>query len=109
MIGVANTRISVLRGTSEDPRGEPQDDETVALPSLPASLLEVGKRISTYQTGTPMVPRKAVLRMTGGTDIRDGDRIRDERSGKVWAVDAVTQPTGLAFTPDLVANLSRVN
>lgn len=107
MIAQANTRISVLRGTSVDVFGDEIDTDTPVATGIPASIVEQTRRVTTRDDPTPRIVRYAVGRVTAGTDITDQDRLRDESTGAVYIVDAVSQMTSAAVAADLRLDLRR--
>lgn len=107
MLAVATTTISVLRGTATDVYGDEQDVSTVVHTGITASITEQTRRVTTRDNPTPRIVHYAVGRVTAGTDITDQDRIRDERTGAVYIVDAVSQMTNPAVAADLRLDLRR--
>ena len=106
-VAIATTTISVLRGTTTDAYGDEQDTYTPIATGVPASLTEQTRRVTTRDDPTPRVVRYAVARVAAGTDVIDQDRVRDERTGAVYIVDAVSQMANPALTPDLRLDLRR--
>lgn len=107
MLALATTTISVLRGTSTDVYGDETDTDTVVRSGIPASLVEQTRRVTTRDDPTPRIVRYAVARVTAGTDITDQDRIRDERTGGTYIVDAVSSMNSAAIAADLRLDLRR--
>jgi hypothetical protein len=107
MQAIATTRISVLRGTTTDAYGDEQDTNTAVASGIPAALTEQSRRVTTRDDPTPRIVRYAVARVTAGTDIQDQDRVRDERTGAVYIVDAVSSMANPAAAPDLRLDLRR--
>lgn len=98
---LATTTVTVLRGTAADRYGDEVDTDTVVATRIPVSLLEkpiVGGRPASGRKDTP---RGYTMRIWKSVDIRQNDRIRDERTGLTYAVttDAPsTNPVGLGST-----------
>lgn len=91
---LATTRGEVLRGTADDVFGEPADTDTVApgLDDIALSIIERDRREYDPATGTTRVVRELVGRVRPATaDIRDGDRIRDKRTGIIYIIDEKTR------------------
>jgi hypothetical protein len=107
VLAVATTTLTVLRGTTTDAYGDEQDTDTVVATGVVASLTEQSRRVTTRDDPTPRVVRYAVARVTAGTDITDQDRVRDERTGAVYIVDAVSQMANPAVAADLRLDLRR--
>lgn len=107
MLAVATTTVAVLRGTTEDAWGDETDTDTAVQTGVPIALTEQSRRVTTRDDPTPRIVRYAVGRVTAGTDITDQDRLRDERTGVVYIVDAVSQMTNPAVAADLRLDLRR--
>jgi hypothetical protein len=107
VLAVATTTLTVYRGSSTDAWGDEQDTNTAVHTGIPASLTEQSRRVTTRDDPTPRIVRYAVARVTAGTDITDQDRVRDERTGAVYIVDAVSQMANPAVAADLRLDLRR--
>jgi hypothetical protein len=104
---IATTRVSILRGTTTDAYGDEQDTDTVVHTGIPASLIEQSRRVTTRDDPTPRIVRYAVARVPANTDITDQDRVRDERTGAVYIVEATSSMANPAATPDIRLDLRR--
>ena len=109
MRAIANTRVSVLTGTSEDSWGDTVDGTTVAATNIPASLIERSRLITTPEQPTPRTIRYTVARLPSNTTVGVEDRIRDDVTGTVYAITSVTSPSGVGHKPDLRLDLKRVD
>lgn len=107
MIAAATTTLTVYRGTTTDGYGDEQDTNTAVATGIPASLVEQTRRVTTRDDPVPRIVRYAVGRVTAGTDITDQDRVRDERTGAVYSVDAVSSMNSAAVAADLRLDLRR--
>jgi hypothetical protein len=107
MQAIATTRVSILRGTSEDAWGDEQDTDTAVYTGIPASLIEQSRRVTTRDDPTPRIVRYAVARVPADTDVTDQDRLRDERTGATYIVDAVSVMTNPALAVDRRLDLRR--
>jgi hypothetical protein len=105
---IATTRVSVLTGTSTDSWGDTVDGSTVSASGIPASLIERTRTVTTPEEPTPRVIRYAVARLPSATTVGPEDRIRDDITGQIYAVTAVTQPATVGHRPDLRLDLKRV-
>lgn len=104
---VANTYISVYRGTTTDAEGDEVETDTPLYQNLPASLIEGRPRqVESGTSGTPRVIRVATLRLGANKDVKRNDRIKDETTGQFWRIDAVGAIGNPAFAPDLRVDLS---
>lgn len=107
MQAIATTRLTVLRGTTTDVYGDEQDTDAVIQTGIPAALTEQSRRVTTRDNPTPRIVRYTVARVAAGTDIRDQDRVRDERTGAVYIVDAPSSMANPAMAVDLRLDLRR--
>jgi hypothetical protein len=107
MQAIATTRVSILRGTTTDAYGDEQDTDTTVHTGIPASLVEQSRRVTTRDDPTPRIVRYAVARVPANTDITDQDRVRDERTGAVYIVEATSSMANPAATPDIRLDLRR--
>ncbi len=104
----ATTRITVLRGVAADRYGDEVDVDSVVATEVPASILQrpvTGVRPSSGRRDTP---RTYALRVWRSVDIRQDDRVRDERTGAVYAVTTVAPSTNIAGLGSTRADLQRV-
>jgi len=107
MQAIATTTVSILRGTTTDAFGDEQDTDTAIATGVPASLTEQSRRVTTRDDPTPRIVRYAVARVVAGTDVTDQDRVRDERTGAIYIVDAVSSMANPAVAADLRLDLRR--
>lgn len=107
MQAIATTRVTILRGTTPDAYGDEQDVDTPVATGIPASLTEQSRRVTTRDDPTPRIVRYAVARVPADTDVTDQDRLRDERTGAVYIVDAVSSMTNPAVSVDRRLDLRR--
>lgn len=107
MNAVANTTVAVYRGTTTDDHGDEVDGDTPLRTGIPASLIEGRPRqVESGTSGTPRVIRGATLRVDTTEDIKRNDRIKDEKTGQFWRIDAIGRPGNPAFMGDLRVDLS---
>lgn len=109
MITTPTTTVSILRGETTDTYGDPADNATVAASGVLAALTEQTRQTTTPVDGDPRTVRYTTLRCGYGTDLRAGDRVRDERTTLTWVVDEVAQVQNPAIRMDLRAEIRRVN
>lgn len=98
---LATTTITVLRGTTSDRYGDEQDTEDVVAAKIPASILETPVRGARPASGRKDTQRGYMLRVWKRHDVRQNDRIRDERTGRTYVVTTqapTTNPVGLGST-----------
>lgn len=107
MQAIATTQLTVLRGTATDEYGDEQDTDTVVARNIPASLTEQSRRVTTRDDPTPRIIRTTIARVPAGTDIQDQDRVRDQRTGFTYIVDAPSSMASPAMAVDLRLDLRR--
>lgn len=107
MNATATTTVSVLRGTTTDDYGDPVDSNTAVATGIPASIIEQRQTVTTADDPNPRVVRTYTGRVSAGTDIRTGDRIKDERTTYVYIVDQFSQVSSPVLTNDLRLDLRR--
>jgi hypothetical protein len=107
MQAIATTTLTVLRGTTTDVYDDEQDTDTAVATGVIASLVEQSRRVTTRENPTPRIVRYAVARVPAGTDIRDQDRVRDERTGATYIVEAPSSMANPAMAVDLRLDLRR--
>ncbi|MEU9819210.1 hypothetical protein ACIGG9_16035 [Pseudonocardia alni] len=107
MYAVATCRGSILRGTTTDAYGDESDVATVVATGVLACLREVSSRIFDHATQTPRQVRRTTAQVPSATDIRVGDRFRDDRHDVVYEVLNVARPGGPGRVPDQEVELRR--
>jgi hypothetical protein len=103
------TTVSILRGTATNDAGDVIDADTAVYTGVLASVMERNRTTIDTQTQDPRVVRTTTMRVAAGTDILDTDRVRDEVTGKVYAVAGVSVLSSPVHTPDLRVDLKYVN
>lgn len=106
-VALATTTIAILRGTTTDAFGDEVDTDTAVHTGIPASLVEQTRRVTTRDDPTPRIVRYAIARVGAGTDVTDQDRVRDERTGAVYIIEATSSMANAALTADLRLDLRR--
>ncbi|MGH3296094.1 MAG: hypothetical protein ACRDP7_30275 [Trebonia sp.] len=99
---LANTSLSVLRGTTVNAWGDKTNVGTPLYTGIPAALVESAKqvfdrasqRMQTIRTSTCVVPDWA--------DILDTDTLIDETSGDAYMIESVTRQPTLGPPPDKI-------
>lgn len=107
MRAIANTRISILRGTEEDEFGNEVDSETPFLTGIPAALTEQTRQEATGESATPRVVRFTVCRVSSDTPVLESDRVKDEGTGVIYPIMGVSQTGGFGMKNDLRIDLKR--
>jgi hypothetical protein len=107
MQAIANTQVSILRGTETDAYDDEKDTDTPVYTGIPASLVEQSRRVTTRDNPTPRIVRYAVARVPARTDVTDQDRVLDERTGAKYIVEAVSGMDNPAIEVDRRLDLRR--
>lgn len=115
---LATHRVDVLRGTATDAYGDDTDTATVVAVDVNVSIVE-GRRGQRWSDAADMIgiPANdrltAVRRFTGrarpGTDIRTGDRLRDQGSATIYLVEATFETGTPIGQADIRLELRRVD
>lgn len=105
MISRATTTVTVYRGESTDEYGDPTDTNTIVATGIPASILEQTVKAWTEVSTLPRAFRWAKMRVTSGTDIRQNDRIYDERTGETWTIVQISNRGNPVRRTDLRVDL----
>jgi hypothetical protein len=116
---MANTTVSILRGTGEDSFGDDTDAGTIIANGIPAFISSPGMSAfrpiilgtTVYPPGTemPRTIRDATGILPGGTDVTYLDQILDEMTQLTYSVFLVTQQGNVGgMLMDLQLTLRRV-
>lgn len=108
MIALANTKISILGGTSESDWGDVIDSDTPAATGIPACIVEGRQVIATEGDSQARVVRYYTCRLPHGTVLTGSNRIKDEETGIVYVVDNVSTPLNAVIPQDVRLDLRRV-
>lgn len=110
---LADTTVTILRGTpTEDSFGDLIEVDTVVASALEAAIVEEKQTYSSPADQRAGVVETCNIRLRAGVDVREGDRISDDRSARQYRVTEVTHPrstTGPALgTDDVMVVAHRV-
>lgn len=106
---VANTYVSVLRGTVVDEYGDVQDSGVAVFTRVPASLVETQRTVFDPATQLPRTVRSTVCVIQDGLGLTNSDQIVDEQTGDKYAVEEIVKPPTLDGAPvDITLTLRRV-
>lgn len=107
MNALSTGRYDILRGVSEvNEYGDEIDATTVHLSNILGSVVERRRTVFNPDDSRVATIRELTGRFKHGTDIKDGDRIKDIKTGEVFVVSAVYRGTSLAGKADVVLDLS---
>lgn len=107
MMELANTRLTIMRGTEANAYGDESDIGTPIYTGVPAAVNESSKQVFDPATQTPRTIRTSKAVVAGWTDVLDSDTIRDEVTGAYYMIqDIQRQPTGpTGISPDIILTL----
>ncbi|HMG61317.1 MAG TPA: hypothetical protein VK599_00050 [Streptosporangiaceae bacterium] len=112
MRAIANTRATILTGTTTDEFGDVIDSATPGADprqrGFPASITQSSKTITTPEQPTPRVIRTHIAQLPADTPVGPEDRLRDDVTGTVYAITAVTAERGIGHAPDVRLDLKQV-
>lgn len=105
---MAATTVSILRGSGTDAYGDPTDLDHTVRSNIPCSIRELRALVTTTSDGRPQQARFLVGRLPSDTDVRDGDRLRDDRTGTIYILDAVTRNPSAIMDSGIRLDLRRI-
>lgn len=107
MIGLATGKYTIIRGTSSiNEYGDEVESQEDLHTGVLGSVIETTRQAFNPQDSRVVTVRTLMGRFKNGTDIKDGDRIRDEKSGETFLVSAVYRGTSFVNKPDLMVDLT---
>lgn len=107
MMELANTRITIMRGTAANAYGDLTDVGQPVRMGIPAAINESSKTVFDAATQRPQTIRTSVCVVQGWVDVLTSDTLFDETTGNYYMVEDIQrQPTGpTGFTPDQILTL----
>lgn len=103
------TTVSVLRGETLDEFGDPVDSDSSVRAGVPIAITEYSRRIFVAAEQRMTVVRQCWGRVRPGFDIREKDRLRDERTGRIYLVEEISQPALSTNLADMRISLRRID
>lgn len=103
------TTVSVLRGEMTDDYGDPVDNDDSVLAGVPIAITEYQQRVFVAAEQRLTIVRQMWGRVRPGFDIREKDRLRDERTGRVYLVETISQPDVPTNRADMRISLRRID
>lgn len=101
-------KLTILRGsTTNDNLDEVADnsDDAIVATGIIGSVIEQNQRVFLPSAG-PSQDTRVIRYMTGrirsGIDLRNDDRVKDERTGTIYVVEGVRQPASPTRTNEIV-------
>lgn len=96
-------------GVQVDGYGPDTSNWTPAATGVPAYLYEDSQQTWDPTAGRMTIREVVVARLRPGTDVRDRDRLVDERTSAVYQVDTVSAPASVVGAADVRAVTVRVS
>lgn len=100
MMELANTWLTIMRGTAVSPYGSVTDVGTPIYTGIPAAVTESSKQVWDPATQTPRTVRTLKCVVAGWVDVLDSDTLMDESTGSFYLVNDIQMqpvgPTGIA-------------
>lgn len=110
---VATTRAALLRGSTTDDLGDEVDTNTAPVPGFedfPISIIEKDATEFDQASSTWRTVQRLIGRAAADVPVDEGDRIKDLRDGRIYAVDNVRRtPRGLSGRSSVTMKLRRTN
>ena len=98
------TTIDVWRGTVTDEFGDTVDIDPDTIPPViheePAALAKGARNVYPQNSPTPQRVHSLDLRVDHDTDIRSGDRVRDNQSGTFYFIVDENTPSSIGYDAD---------
>lgn len=118
MYAIANTTVTILRGTRPDSFGDIIDSPSpiaqhviafISYPTMsPLRPIVLGSQVYEPAMPEPSTTRLSVCSLPSGTDIRTSDQILDEFTNLLYEVYEVTTLGTAGAVPDILVTLKRV-
>lgn len=110
MNGRATTRVSIYRGSTTDEYADDVDDNSAPIASgVLASIVEQSRRVFLPVENRMTVVMNATGRVKSGTDITEGDRVKDEKTDRFYYVEGVSNPQVTRGLSDIRLTLKAVD
>lgn len=93
MNGIPNTRVSILRGTSEDAFGDAVDLDIPVATGVLASVHMLDNVTTSQASDRLQQVGIYSLRVKHGTDVRIDDRVRDAEGNTYVIADVTSRPS----------------
>lgn len=113
LVIVATTRAALLRGSTTDDLGDEVDTNTAPVPGFedfPISIIEKDATEFDQASATWRSVQKLIGRAAADVPVDEGDRIKDLRDGRIYAVDNVRRtPRSISGRSSVTMRLRRTN
>jgi hypothetical protein len=100
MMELANTRLTIMRGTTVNAYGDESDVGSPIATGIPAAVTESSKQVWDPATQQPRTVRTSKCVVPGWVDVVNSDTLLDETTGNAFMIqDIQLQPTGPTGIP----------
>lgn len=104
---IATGRYRIERGSVLNDYGDETDEPETIIENVPAAVSE--KTVRTADGETVVRAREIVGRFRPGRDVREGDRVIDERTGEKFTVQMVERAGGMpVMNADIITQMVKV-
>lgn len=105
----ATERVTVLRGSETNEFGDVVDSDAAVHTGVLVAITETSRRTYNAAEGATRVVRSYSGYATSNADIQKGDRLRSEKTQRVYLVTDLSDRVSSALDPDLQFELSRTS
>jgi hypothetical protein len=102
---MANTLLTVMRGTSYNDAGDRLNVGTVLYEHLPAALIETSRGSYDQASQTRRTIRQQMCVVPDWADVNDDDTIMDETTGFFYMVESIEAQPSLGVPGDVMLTL----
>jgi hypothetical protein len=104
----ANATFDLYRGVQDDGYGDTEDDDNAPLyTGLRGTLSYRARTVMDPATRTPQQVESYFCLLPQGTDVRNGDRLRNAESGEWFNVSGATPLPTFGFSKDLNVTVTK--
>lgn len=108
MRSIATATVTIYRGESTDAFGDSVSASTAIADRIPFSIMEQSVKTTRRGDDRPQSVKYFRGRCSPAVDIRQEDRIKDEITGTIYLVTAVSNVASTVTTNDTRCDLERV-
>jgi hypothetical protein len=105
MMELANTLLTVCRGTEANAYGDESDVGTVLYTSIPAGVVEASKTVFDPATQRPQTIRLSKCIVPSWADILTSDTLQDQSTGDYYMITDLQLQPSLGSPPDKLLTL----
>jgi len=107
---LATSTYSILRGSTTDSFGDQKDRDVPTYTGIKGSVMLVRAGVTTESEGRAQTISYLVGRLPAGTDVQNGDRLQDEKTGETFIIDSIdSNPRSPIFNSGIRLELRHVS